>query len=206
MRIKNSGFTAVEILVTMAVIAILIALSMPVGNSVKRSAEKSVCLANLRKIGGAFHAYLGENNYKIFPQGAQGSSQNYISYIYPYLPEDKIYRCPSTPTPVTYTSRTYKLNNTQSEKGWLYGRSYFDVADPNNTIFLFDRGDIGKRKLFVRDTVEWDYAADTSSNALYFKNYPRNHSKANDGLNLLFVNGNVRYEKYPFPAEWYYPK
>jgi prepilin-type N-terminal cleavage/methylation domain-containing protein len=205
--VKQKGFSLIELLVVVAILAILAALLFPLTQTIKRSAERSVCLANLRKIGSGFHSYLGDNNYKIFPRGAQGGSENYISYIYQYLPEDKIYRCPSTKTPTDFTQRTYKINSTSAPgKGWLYERSYFDIQDRDNTIFVFDRGDTGKRKLFVRDTVEWDYAADVSPNPIFFQNYPCNHAAKNEGINLLFVGGNARFEKYPFKTDWYYPR
>jgi len=207
MKTKNSGITLVEILVVMVVVAILGVLLFPMAEKVKSSAQRSICLVNLRKISGAMQAYLGENNFKFFPRGAQGSSDNYIAYIYPYLSEDRIYRCPSTKGPPDYTQRSYKINNTSAPgKGWIYDRSYYDIADRDNTILIFDRGDTGKRKLFVRDTVEWDFQADTSANPVFFKNYPANHASANEGINLLFVGGNARFEKYPFVTDWYYPR
>jgi len=207
MKTKNSGISLVEILVVMVVLAILGVLLFPMAEKARNSAQRAICLVNLRKIGGATQAYLGENNFKFFPRGAQGSSDNYIAYIYPYLSEDRIYRCPSTKGPPDYTQRSYKINNTSAPgKGWIYDRSYFDIADRDNTILIFDRGDTGKRKLFVRDTVEWDYQADTSSNPIFFKNYPCNHASAKEGINLLFVSGNARFEKYPFVTDWYYPR
>ena len=207
MKPNSSGFTLLELLAVIVVLAVLAVLLFPALEKVKSSAHRSICLVNLRKIGGATQAYLGEHNFKFFPRGAQGSSDNYIAFIYPYLSEDRIYRCPSTKGPSTYTQRSYKINNTSAPgKGWIYDRSYFDIADRDNTILIFDRGDTGKRKLFVRDTVEWDYQADTSSNPDLFKNYPCNHATANAGINLLFVSGNVRFEKYPFVTDWYYPR
>jgi len=204
---NRAGFTLIELLVVVAIGLIILALVFPAMQRSKASAERSLCLVNLRNIGGAFHGYLGENNFKIFPRGVQGGSSNYIAYLAPYASEAKTYRCPSTKTPVSFTERTYKINNTSAAgKGWLYERSYFDVIDRANTIFVFDRGDIGKRKLLVRDTVEWDRAADLSTSTDVLKNYPINHSRNGDGLNLLFLDGNVRYEKYPFRAELYEPR
>lgn len=207
MKTRNAGITLLEILVVVAIVSILAAMLFPMAAKAKNSAQRALCLVNLRKIGGATQAYLGENKFKFFPRGAQGSSENYISYIYPYLSEDRIYRCPSTKGPPNFTQRSYKINNTSAPgKGWLYDRSLYDIVDPDNTIYVFDRGDTGKRKLFVRDTVEWDMQADISSNPVFFKNYPCNHASDNEGINLLFVSGNARFEKYPFVTDWYYPR
>lgn len=203
----RSGFTLIELLVVVSIGLIILAMVFPAMQRSKASAERSLCLANLRNIGGAFQGYLGDNNFKIFPRGAQGGSSNYIAYLVPYASEPKTYRCPSTKTPASFTERTYKINSTSAAgKGWLYERSYFDITNRADTIFVFDRGDLGKRKLLVRDTVEWDRAADLSTSTDVLKNYPINHSSKNEGLNLLFVDGNVRYEKYPFKTEWYEPR
>ena len=201
------AFTLLEALVVGAIVVVIAAVMLPGLMRVKKGAERSACLVNLRQIGMAFHGFLGENNYRIFPRAASGEASNYIAYIFPYASDKKFYRCPATLTAADYTERTYKLNNTGAPgKGWLYDRSYFDIKSPTETIFVFDRGDKGKRKLFVRDTVEWDYAADVNTTPTLISNYPFNHALADEGQNLLFLDGSARFQKYPFTNDWYYPR
>jgi prepilin-type N-terminal cleavage/methylation domain-containing protein/prepilin-type processing-associated H-X9-DG protein len=54
------GFTLVELLVVIGIIAVLIGVLLPVLSSARKSAEKATCLASLRQIGDAFKLYQHE--------------------------------------------------------------------------------------------------------------------------------------------------
>jgi prepilin-type N-terminal cleavage/methylation domain-containing protein/prepilin-type processing-associated H-X9-DG protein len=56
------GFTLIELLVVVAIIAVLIALLLPALNSARQSAQKVVCLSNLKQLGNALAFYATENN------------------------------------------------------------------------------------------------------------------------------------------------
>ena len=55
------GFTLVELLVVVGIIAILIALLMPVLARARRQANVAVCLNNLRQLGAGYQRYAAEN-------------------------------------------------------------------------------------------------------------------------------------------------
>lgn len=68
-RQRRYGFTLVELLVVIGVIAVLIGLLMP-ALSKSRAAAKSVqCKANLRQLGQFFQMYVNENRGWLFPVG-----------------------------------------------------------------------------------------------------------------------------------------
>ncbi len=64
---KKRGLTLVELLVVVAIIAILIALLLPGFVGAKSKAQRIQCVSNLRQIGLALHGYLADNH--VYPPG-----------------------------------------------------------------------------------------------------------------------------------------
>jgi prepilin-type N-terminal cleavage/methylation domain-containing protein len=59
-RNETGAFTLVELLVVMAIIAVLASILFPVFARAKEAAKKSACLSNMRQIGMAFSLYLSD--------------------------------------------------------------------------------------------------------------------------------------------------
>jgi len=102
---NGRAFTLVELLVVIAIIAILMGILMPALNRVKKQAQATTCLSNLKQIGLAAELY-AEDFERSIPRGTSGSSPIWFVQFLPYLGHKsstgdyrtvKIYRCKSFP-------------------------------------------------------------------------------------------------------------
>ena len=89
-RGRASGFTLVELLVTIAIIALLAGLLLPALASAKQAGHKASCLSNLRQIGMAIHAYAPDFEGRI-PYGPKAP---------PFTSPADFYPSTGTPTPI----------------------------------------------------------------------------------------------------------
>jgi prepilin-type N-terminal cleavage/methylation domain-containing protein/prepilin-type processing-associated H-X9-DG protein len=112
---RRKGFTLVELLVVIGIIALLIAILMPALSRAKEQANWLKCLSNLRQVGQAFMMYCNNNKGRFPVAGANGDPNDWIfwedmpvgtrpdrkldySMIAPYLGipvNPEILRCPS---------------------------------------------------------------------------------------------------------------
>jgi prepilin-type N-terminal cleavage/methylation domain-containing protein/prepilin-type processing-associated H-X9-DG protein len=114
MRITRPGknaFTLTELLVTIAVIAILAALLLPVLSRAKARAHQTTCLNNLKQINLAFQLYAGDNGdtlpaapntvaYTAFVTNHfaifyKGLVKGYVGLRGASSPQDKLFACPA---------------------------------------------------------------------------------------------------------------
>jgi prepilin-type processing-associated H-X9-DG protein/prepilin-type N-terminal cleavage/methylation domain-containing protein len=64
---KSSGFTLVELVVVISIIALLLALSLPISQRIREQARATACAANISQLQLAFHIY--ETTYQSLPYG-----------------------------------------------------------------------------------------------------------------------------------------
>lgn len=102
---RRKAFTLIELLVVIAIIALLLAILLPALKRVKRQAEGTICLSNLRQIGYAANMYAQEYD-NFIPRGTVNSSSLWFEQFMPFLGHEseggdyrnvKIYRCRSFP-------------------------------------------------------------------------------------------------------------
>ena len=74
--LSSGGFTLVELLVVVGIIAILITVLLPALNNAREAARRTQCAANLHNVGAALNIYANENRRKL-PQHA-GPGNNWL--------------------------------------------------------------------------------------------------------------------------------
>jgi len=174
-RAKATGFTLIELLVVIAIIALLMGILMPALQRVKKQAQGTTCLSNLRQIGVAASLYAQDNEWYI-PRGSTGSNPIWFMQFLPYVGQKhnkgdyksvKIYRCKSFPTigsglydiPNSRQTVCYVLNdwtfssrtdNTGTSVGEPTKLSVF--RRPAQTIYMADNEDGDWRPIIESET------------------------------------------------------
>ena len=99
-RPRPGAFTLIELLVILAIIAMLAALAFPVYQRSIAGTKAAACTANLRQLGVALNAYLGDNEMKMPAlQIARASINDNVPVIDntldKYLPDKRAFACPA---------------------------------------------------------------------------------------------------------------
>jgi len=96
-KCRRRGFTLVELLVVIAVIALLIGLLLPAVQKAREAASRTQCLNNLKQIGLACIHYANDHDshlppYAWTPQDGQELGASWAVVIFPYLEQDNLYK------------------------------------------------------------------------------------------------------------------
>lgn len=205
-RVSRRAFSLIELLVAVAIVAVLATLTMVWTKKIRSGAEKSACLNQLRQVGANVHGYLADNRMTFFEQGTPGTDSNWIKQIDPEAsPLKSIYKCSADKTP-SRIERTYRFNSTPGNSGppypsLLFGRSYYKIVTPSKKILVFCVGYNGPAPmpLFRVDTDAWRDTYDKDKS--FEGEYPRFHG--NDSVNLLFADGHAETCSYPLEDSSY---
>jgi prepilin-type N-terminal cleavage/methylation domain-containing protein len=76
---RNSGFTLVELLVVIGIIAVLVGILLPTLGKAREASQRTACLSNLRQLGTLFLIY-ANNNKQAAPIGYVGGEKQF-SYV-----------------------------------------------------------------------------------------------------------------------------
>ena len=96
----SRGFTLIEILVVLAIIALLAAILLPIASGAREGARRSSCASHLHQIGQAIALYVQDNNrtypfVNFYTLPEQKNCSMWVERIYPYVKAPEIFECPS---------------------------------------------------------------------------------------------------------------
>jgi len=207
LRTKSSGFTLIEMLVVIAIIAVLAAILFPVFGRAREKSRQTVCLANLGQIGAAVTMY--ETDYAGFlpawcisePLGggpgsaAPGDPTQAVTWddsINSYLRSTEVLKCKSNPNGsrdarayavAQYTQKLIITGGVQRVLGCYKD----EIPSPVETVYLFEKGKqppgawgdaLGQNVYQSTDWI-WD---DDHQKPFHF-----------EGKNFLFVDGHAKF-------------
>ncbi len=157
---RKNGFTLIELITVMAVIAVLASLILPAARSAREKARKTSCISNLRQIGMGLEFYLSENGYR-YPScalipGGGGYSIPELPFpeeeglpgiagtLGPYTGSYDVFRCPSDARYYAEYGTSYAwnryLNGVDYDRGMMRtgGSIYIFFGGRDITPVLFD--------------------------------------------------------------------
>jgi prepilin-type N-terminal cleavage/methylation domain-containing protein/prepilin-type processing-associated H-X9-DG protein len=194
----RKGFTLIEILVVIAIIAILAAILLPVFGRARENARRSSCLSNEKQIGLAFAQYA---------QDYDGNTANspsvplppcsWIDRVLPYIKSTAVFECPSAPNLIYVPgcpAPSTELDQYASPIN--YGGAYSLVlmqpnghesvfTHPTTTVSLLD----GRGLFMAPSATDMTIEANAKSSGLL----PARHF---NGHNVLFLDGHVKWTPY----------
>ena len=100
------GFTLVELLVVVAIIALLVSILLPSLGKAKEQTRMVVCMTNLKGLGVSFFQYTTKNNYWYpMASGYGGVKPVWDTILQPHYQEYGLLHCPSDTLPRYYEDR-----------------------------------------------------------------------------------------------------
>ena len=228
-NLRKTGFTLIEVLVVIAIIAILAAILFPVFAQAREKARQTSCLSNLKQLGTAFNLYvddwdetvmpifnndrsvgLNDNSYPRYhyytelPISGVNNFPGWMDSLFPYVKNVNLYHCPTQTKGVSGYSMNWALSFTPNA-----ARTYFDWNFRN--ISLAQIKETAKTVLFA------DGYTQTLSNApgkstklevgppsLVACEFVGAKGRHINGFNYTFADGHAKYyKKYAGPMEKY---
>jgi prepilin-type N-terminal cleavage/methylation domain-containing protein/prepilin-type processing-associated H-X9-DG protein len=150
----TGGFTLVELLVVIAVIAILAAVLLPALRGARAKAQRVVCVGNLRQINLGVRMY-SDDSRDVSPTGAitnqdfltplysgyKALMKNYVGLKGTSSPQDKLFACPAD------IFNPFWVFGPPITKPPFIKKSVHDASDYDYSSYVFNGGDNVTRKL-----------------------------------------------------------
>ena len=132
-RKSRQGFTLVELLIVVGIVALLIGIIIPVLSRAHAAQKSIICLNNLRQIGNAFHLYAQDNHLTLPDPGATGYSWEQL--LSPYYQGQ--FQCPADEELYPTVGSSYDWRDTPDADTTLAGTPLAAVRRMD-LVFVFE--------------------------------------------------------------------
>jgi prepilin-type N-terminal cleavage/methylation domain-containing protein len=218
----TKGFTLVELLIVIAIIAILAALLLPVVSVAKRKAQRTTCLDNLRQINFGVRMYSDDSNDATPSPGTAAAStdpmllysgykklmKNYVGLQGASSSQDKLFTCPAdaffpsffltnTQPPLHYVPMSFHDQPFSDFSSYVFnGGNNVTQTNKNQTIVIPRPGLTGVKLSAVKHPSRTALISEGSAPCPWSWHEPSPRIPFNDAKNVVsFVDGHVSYIK-----------
>ncbi|WDE96474.1 prepilin-type N-terminal cleavage/methylation domain-containing protein [Lentisphaera profundi] len=200
----KQGFTLIELMVAIAIIAILASFLLPLLGKARKTARRAVCTSNFKQCGIAVISYANDHK-GTMPKAIQDYSPDYYknysdlrTLLGPYLSDSfSVWMCPSVPTSLPIDDPRNTGNKPRGNYNYYPGHN--KVEDTSVKITANGSADILMSDLAYQWNNKW--RANHSIGGTSWTPYPNNPSLTSfangfpEGANGLYADGHVSWCK-----------
>jgi prepilin-type N-terminal cleavage/methylation domain-containing protein len=180
------GFTIVELIVVIGIVAVLAAILFPVFAQAREKAQQERCARNLYQVGMALQLYARDFDGKLPPR------HNDLAPVEPYVRDSAALRCPTDPSPEPGPSGSYQY------RGGLTVEDRADVPLAGDWEF---RHNGGAETLVLSGSVKWMSAKDWVPIAPGARRLPAGVTLPTGTVATPTLDGTVKAAPLPEPME-----
>jgi prepilin-type N-terminal cleavage/methylation domain-containing protein/prepilin-type processing-associated H-X9-DG protein len=216
-RACRGGFTLIELMVVIAIIAILAAILLPVFAQARERARQSTCASNLQQIGQGALLYKQDSDEKYPPIELVENTVSWKDLLLPYIRNKTVFQCPSNPSreltdkatsSVDLFNASYGFNSCAetwnpvyfSNGAWAFPFGRISASDPqihhsSDTIMI---GEITYATLDVSPSWGYDTSTCSPDSQGFYSHfqYPDPPATRGGKSNFIFFDGHVAAKNY----------